>query len=210
MRKDKRRSIPHRRKREGKTDYNLRLRLLKSGRPRFVVRRSSNNILCQIIDYKTEGDNVVASSDSKELQKYGWKSHGGNLPSAYLTGLLCGLRAKSNGVKEAAMDIGLYPSTRGNKLFSALKGALDGGLKIPHSEDILPGKERITGKHIADLAQLLKKKEPEKYKKVFSAYLKKKADPENLQKMFEEVKKKIISNQGRKPGKKPSAGKKKK
>ncbi|MBN2042916.1 MAG: 50S ribosomal protein L18 [Candidatus Aenigmarchaeota archaeon] len=190
--------LPHRRKREGKTDYRQRLKLLKSGKPRFVVRRSSNNIICQIVSYETKGDKVVVTSDSKELSKYGWKAHCGNLPSAYLTGLLCGVKAKEKGVKEAILDMGLYASTQGNRLFSALKGAIDGGISIPHSDEVLPNPERFSGAHIANFAQLLKKNEPEKYKKVFSAYLKNNVEPENIQKIFEDAKKKISSGPAKK------------
>ncbi len=195
MRRSKRR-IPHRRKREGKTDYRLRLRLLKSRKPRFVVRKSLNNVICQVIRYEPEGDKVLVSADSKELKKFGWKFHCGNMPAAYLTGLLCAERAKRHRIKEAVLDIGLYASTPGNRLYSALKGALDGGLEIPHSGDALPKPERFAGEHIAKYAEKLKSENPSKFKKVFSAYLKKKLDPKDMPKVFENVKKKISSGTG--------------
>jgi len=149
MRRPKRFVIPHRRHREGKTDYRLRLRLLKSGKPRLVVRKSLKNIICQIVKYEESGDRTIVSSHSGELKKFGWKFHGGNIPSAYLTGLLCAEKARKHKIGKAVFDIGLYSSTPGNSLYSALKGALDGGLEIPHSEDILPKPERFAGKHIA-------------------------------------------------------------
>lgn len=139
--------VPHRRRREGKTDYRLRLKLLKSGKPKLVVRKSSNNLTCQIIQHNTGGDRTVVSADSRELVKLGWKAHRGNIPSAYLTGLLCGVRAKKEKISGAILDIGLYESTKGSRLYGALLGALDAGLKIPHSQDILPSEERIRGKH---------------------------------------------------------------
>ena len=40
--------LSYKRKREGKTDYRKRLKLLKSDKLRFVVRKSLNNILTQI------------------------------------------------------------------------------------------------------------------------------------------------------------------
>jgi large subunit ribosomal protein L18 len=147
MKKQKKTTIiPHRRRREDKTDYHLRLRLLKSGKPRFVVRRSLNNILCQVIAYERTGDRVLAAADSKELRKMGWTGHTGNIPSAYLTGLLCGVRAKGKATS-CVFDMGLYASTKGSRLYSALKGALDAGLQVPHSSDILPSAERLSGKH---------------------------------------------------------------
>jgi large subunit ribosomal protein L18 len=152
----KRKNVPHRRKREGKTDYRLRLRLLKSGKPRLVVRKSLKNITCQIVKYGVEGDRTIVSSHSGDLKKFGWKFHGGNVPSAYLTGLLCAEKAKKHRINHAVLDIGLYASTPGNRLYSALKGAADGGLEIPHSGEILPKPERVAGKHIAEHNKKLK------------------------------------------------------
>ena len=183
-------AVPHRRRREGKTDYRKRLRLLKSRKSRVVVRRSTNTITCQIVDYNDKGDFVKASANSQELKKLGWTYHTGNIPASYLTGLLC---AKRSEVKEAILDTGLFHSKKGSCLYSALKGVLDGGLNVPHSEDILPAADRVSGKHISDYAEALKKGKPSDYKKQFSSYIKNKTEPANMQKTFEEVKNKILS-----------------
>lgn len=182
--------VPHRRRREGKTDYRLRLKLLKSKKPRFVVRKSSNNITCQIVKHDSKGDHVVVSTNSSHLRKLGWKGHN-NIPSAYLTGYLCAADAKKHKVTEAIFDMGLYRSTKGSRLYAALKGAVDSGLKIPHSKDILPPDDRITGKHIVDYASKLKKDDAEKYNKLFSSYIKNKITPETITQHIDEIKKKI-------------------
>jgi len=52
------------------------------------------------------------------------------------------------GHDEAVLDIGLAASTPGNRVFAALKGMVDGGLWVPHSEDIFPSDERLAGEHI--------------------------------------------------------------
>jgi large subunit ribosomal protein L18 len=142
--------VPHRRRREGRTDYRLRLKLLHSGKPRLVVRKSSNNLTCQIIQHSHLGDKTLVSADSRELVELGWKAHRGNIPSAYLTGLLCGVRAKKERISEAVLDIGLYESTKGSRLYSALKGTLDAGVKISFSQDILPSEERVMGGKILE------------------------------------------------------------
>jgi large subunit ribosomal protein L18 len=201
--------LPHRRKREGKTDYKVRLRLLKSRKPRFVVRKSLNNIICQIVKFDPEGDKVVVSANSKELKKFGWKFHCGNIPSAYLTGFLCAEKAKKHKVSEVILDLGLYESTPGNRLYSALRGAIDGGLEIPHSEDILPKPERVSGQHISQYAEKLKKENPSRHKKVFSSYLKSKADPKEMPKVFEHAKKKISGVKERKEHEKTKSKKEK-
>ena len=142
--------VGYRRKRKGKTNYKKRLDLLKSGRSRVVIRKSNKHTTAQIVDYKDDGDIVIASSHSSELKKFGWSHGGGNIPASYLTGLLCGLRAKSKGVKKAILDVGLGPSVKGNKIYSTLGGVQEGGIEIPMDEEIAPTKERVEGKHISD------------------------------------------------------------
>ena len=142
--------VGYRRKRNGKTNYKERLNLLKSGRSRVVIRKSNRHATAQVVDYKDGGDVVIASSHSSELEKFGWSHGGGNIPASYLTGLLCGLRANSKGVKKAILDMGLSPSVKGNRIYSVLRGVQEGGIKIPVDEKIAPSEERIHGKHISD------------------------------------------------------------
>jgi large subunit ribosomal protein L18 len=202
------RRVPHRRRREGKTDYRLRFKLLKGGKTRLVVRKSLNNIICQIIKHDSKGDKTIVSAEARELKKYGWVANCGNLPAAYLTGLLCALKAKKSDIKGALLDLGPHTSTKGSRLYSALKGALDGGLAVPFSEKNIPSDDRISGKHIADYAANLKQSKPEEYKRRFSLYLKNKLNPEDIVKHFEEVKSSIISTfSGKKPAEKTSKAK---
>lgn len=140
--------MPFRRKRQGKTNYKKRLALLKSNKPRLVIRRSLNNTYMQIVSYNPSGDKIVVSASSAELKKLGWNKHTGNLPSAYLTGLLLAKKAKD--VEEAILDMGLNNTVKGTRVFAALKGAKDGGLNIPLSDKVFPSEDRIAGKHISD------------------------------------------------------------
>ncbi|HIP17683.1 MAG TPA: 50S ribosomal protein L18 [Methanothermococcus okinawensis] len=185
--------VPFRRRREGKTDYRLRLKLLLSKKPRLVVRKSLNNISAQIIVYDEKGDKVLVSAHTKELVKMGYKGHCGNLPAAYLTGLLLGKKALKEGYKEAILDIGLHGATKGAAVFATLKGAVDAGMEIPHGESILPEESRINGTHIKEYAELLKKEDSENYNKQFSKYLKNNLSPEDLPEHFEEIKEKILN-----------------
>ena len=186
-------SVPFRRRREGKTDYKLRLGLVRSGKPRAVVRTSNKYVYVQIVDAQPSGDVVRASASSKELAKLGWKGGTGNLPSAYLTGALAGQRALTKGVKEAILDIGLRPSTKGSRLYAALKGLTDAGLEVPHSEEILPSTDRLGGAHIAEYAKSLLSESSDVYKKRFSGYLSKGLKPEELTGHFEQVRGQIQS-----------------
>ena len=73
-----------------------------------------------------------------------------SIPACYLAGFGLAKKAISNGINEAILDIGLSASSMGSRTFSALKGMNDGGLVIPHSENILPSEERLSGAHISD------------------------------------------------------------
>lgn len=143
-------AIPHKRRLRQKTDYRKRLGLLKSGKTRLVVRRSLDNIGVQFISFATKGDNTKAACFSKELKKEGfdWKFGCGNVPAAYLTGFLAGVRAKKNNISEAVLDSGLQTSTKGSRIYAAVKGVIDAGVNVNVSQDVLPKDERISGKHI--------------------------------------------------------------
>ncbi len=173
-----------------KTDYAQRLNLLRSKTTRLVIRKSLNYVKVQFINSVNGQDSVALEMNSKLIKKFGWKLHTANVPASYLCGLLAGINALKNNIKEAVVDIGLNNSIKGNVLFSAAKGVKDAGVKISIGENILPSKDRITGKHIADYASLLKKNDKE-YKKQFSSYLKNGINPEDAVKHFEEVKNNI-------------------
>ncbi len=145
----KRYNVPLRRKREGKTNYKKRLKILKSGKPRLVIRIFLNSVTAQIIKYQTKGDKVIAAASSRELEKKGWKYNKSNLPAAYLTGILVGKKAVDARIKDAILDTGLNHPTKGSRIFACLKGALDAGLEVPHKKEIFPSEERIKGEHIA-------------------------------------------------------------
>jgi len=185
-------AVPYRRRREGRTDYKLRRALVRSGKPRAVVRLTNKYVVVQVSEAEARGDVVKASASSRELAKLGWKGGSGNLPAAYLTGLLAARRAVARGVKEAVLDMGLRGPTRGSKVFAALKGLADSGLAIPHSDDPLPPIERINGSHIAGYAKSLAGQQ-ELYRKRFSAYLGRGLKPEDLSGHFDQVKKSVMA-----------------
>merc|ERR1711991_490143 len=103
---------------------------------------------------------------------FGLKVGLSNFCAAYCTGLLCarrilrlkGLDKKYPGVEEvtgepfelkedenvrpfkALLDIGLANPTVGNKVFACLKGAVDGGLYVPHSDKRFSGYDKGAGR----------------------------------------------------------------
>lgn len=185
-------TVQFRRKREGKTDYRKRLKLLLSNKPRAVIRKSLKNITVQFIEYSSKGDKVIAAASSKELEKkYSWKISRSNIPCAYLTGLIAGKKCVEKGLKEAVLDMGLAESVKGSRIYAALKGISDAGVKIKHSEEVLPSKDALSGGQIAKYAAALKKEDEEEYKRTFNKYIKNKITIEDMQKYFEEIKNKI-------------------
>lgn len=148
-------NVDMRRRREGVTDYRQRLRLLKSGQPRLVARVSNQHVRAHIERVGPAGDETVAAATSADLADVGWEAPTGNLPAAYLTGLLAGTRALEAGIDAAVLDIGLHSPTPGAKVFAVQEGAIDAGLSIPHNDSVLPAWERNRGEHIADYADEL-------------------------------------------------------
>nr|WP_319376829.1 50S ribosomal protein L18 [uncultured Methanoregula sp.] len=141
--------VPFRRRREGKTDYYQRTRLVVADAPRMVVRKTNRHIIIQLVTAEMEGDRTLVAANSSELEKYGYKGSTSNTPAAYLTGILFAAKAKKAQYEQAILDIGLHRATPGARVFAALKGAVDAGLEIPHGESVLPSEERIKGEHIA-------------------------------------------------------------
>jgi len=127
--------VRFRRRREGKTNYKKRLQYLKSKKIRFVIRISNKNCVCQMVKYSPSGDTTLATARSIELKEYGYKGNTGNRKSTYLTAYLCAKRSQS---KKAIIDMGLQHLHPKGRLYSAVKGAVDGGMEIPHDESILP------------------------------------------------------------------------
>jgi large subunit ribosomal protein L18 len=140
--------VAHRRRREGKTDYRKRLALVRSKKLRLVVRKSNQAVMCQVVQYEHGGDRTLAQANTFDLKKLGWTGPTGNLPAAYLTGMLIAKRSLEAKHKEAVLDMGLCRATKGNRIFACLKGAVDGGLQTPHSAEAFPPADRIAGKHI--------------------------------------------------------------
>jgi large subunit ribosomal protein L18 len=141
--------VPFRRRREGKTDYRVRLRLLKSGEPRAVVRLSEHRVRVAIVGFDPVGDRVLAVADSGELSGIEFpRTSLASTPAAYLTAYLAGLRARTRGTASAVLDVGLRHPTAGGRLAAALKGLLDAGLEIPHGEEGFPSAERLNGAHL--------------------------------------------------------------
>uniref|UniRef100_A0A7C8ZHD4 Large ribosomal subunit protein uL18 C-terminal eukaryotes domain-containing protein n=1 Tax=Opuntia streptacantha TaxID=393608 RepID=A0A7C8ZHD4_OPUST len=229
----KRFQVKFKRRREGKTDYRARTRLINQDKNkyntpkyRFVVRFTNKDVIAQIISSRITGDIVLAAAYAHELPRYGLEVGLTNYAAAYCTGLLLARRVlkmlemdqEYEGNVEATgedfsveptdtrrpfralLDVGLLRTTTGNRVFGALKGALDGGLDIPHSEKRFAGfskeskqldpevhRKYIYGGHIAAYMRTLMEDEPEKYQTHFSEYVKRGIDADGLEALYKKV-----------------------
>jgi large subunit ribosomal protein L18 len=138
--------IARKRRIEGVTDYKARANLLKGNIPRLVIRVSNRYVLVQYVKSVSSQDYIISGSNSKELAEFGWKKIGSlkSISAAYLTGYLAVKKVhdKENEAK-AILDLGLKRSSKGSRIFSALKGAIDAGLKISCDKEMLPDEARI-------------------------------------------------------------------
>ncbi|KAL1558726.1 Large ribosomal subunit protein uL18z [Salvia divinorum] len=229
----KRFQVKYKRRREGKTDYRARIRMINQDKNkyntpkfRFVVRFTNKDIICQILSSSIAGDHVLAAAYAHELPHYGLEVGLTNYAAAYCTGLLLSRRvlktleldeeyegnveatgedysvepAESRRPFRALLDVGLIKTTTGNRVFGALKGALDGGLDVPHSEKRFAGfskdnkqldaevhRKYIYGGHVASYMQTLSEDEPEKYQSHFSEYIKRGIEADNIEEVYKKV-----------------------
>ncbi|EOA29617.1 hypothetical protein CARUB_v10014269mg [Capsella rubella] len=193
---------------------------------RFVVRFTNKDIVAQIVSASIAGDIVKASAYAHELPQYGLTVGLTNYAAAYCTGLLLARRVlkmlemddeyegnleatgedfsveptDSRRPFRALLDVGLIRTTTGNRVFGALKGALDGGLDIPHSDKRFAGfnkenkqldaaihRNYIYGGHVSNYMKMLAEDEPEKLQTHFSGYIKKGVEAEGIEEMYKKV-----------------------
>lgn len=173
-----------------KTNYHKRSSLLLSKKRFITIKVTNQNILTQILEPSINGDKVMTSAHSSNLPKLGWKGSLNSLPACYLTGLLLGKKAVFKGIDYAILYTGKDSFTE--RISACLKGLIDGGIKIPSSEDSFPSSERISGEHISTYASSLKS-DAETYHKKFSTIIKNGLNPENYKSHFEECKEKIMN-----------------
>tara|TARA_Y100000310_G_C20585572_1_gene765223 strand:- start:320 stop:820 length:501 start_codon:yes stop_codon:yes gene_type:complete len=144
-----------RRRRQGKTDYKARLKLLGSSLPRIVVRKTNNYVIAQYIESEDAKDKVIVGATTKDLLESGWpKEAKGSLksiPACYLTGIILGKRIQEKlkeKTQETILDLGLNRSIKKSRIYAVLKGLIDSGIKVKHKGDLFPDEKRLKGEHL--------------------------------------------------------------
>ena len=104
---------------------------------------------------------------------------------------------------KAILDIGLARTTTGARIFGAMKGAVDGGIAVPHKPNRFPGfdkkkgelnakvhRDRIFGAHVAKYIKDIeaqKKANPDAKISHFSQFAKNKIDAASLEALYKKV-----------------------
>jgi len=235
----------HRRKKltcQDKNKYN-------SPKYRLVVRLTNRDVVCQVAYAKLTGDSILAAAYSHELPRYGLPVGLTNYAACYATGLLLGRRLlkklnldthyegkeTADGelftVEESAdgprpfralLDVGLARTSTGARIFAALKGALDAGVNVPHSESRFRGFDNVKkeynveeargyifGQHIADYMNELKDEDEAHYNIHFARYVKHGISPDDLEELYTKVHAAIRKNPEHVPKKSTKAAEKK-
>lgn len=196
-----------------------------SKKHRLIVRFTNSKVICQIAYATMTGDFIVAQATSKELAKYGVNVGLTNFSAAYLTGLLCGRRmmttykvdkyaldtpvvgesgpvnfSEEDGDRRFTvhLDVGINATTKGAKVFAAMKGCSDSGVLVPFSEKCLFGydseeekwdseafKARALGCHVAEYMKLIQSEDQDAYQRQFGEYIKNGIDADNLSATYE-------------------------
>ncbi|POS84129.1 Translational machinery component, partial [Erysiphe pulchra] len=181
---------------------------------RLVIRFTNRDIVAQIVTSEITGDKVFCAAYSHELKAYGIEHGLTNWAAAYCTGLLIarrvlkklGLENDFVGVEEAdgeynlteasegdsrrpfkaILDVGLARTSTGARVFGALKGASDGGIFVPHSENRFPGYD-IESKELD--AEVF-----ENTSSVFQGYIDDEIEADGLEELYQEAHKQIREN----------------
>lgn len=200
-------------------------------------------MICQIVYAKIVGDVTLAAAYSHELPRYGMPVSLTSYAAAYATGLLVARRVLTklgladqyvgnvDNVGEdftvehqegrrpffALLDVGLQRTSTGAKVFAALKGALDGGIEIPHGESRFVGydseskklnaetlRSYIFGGHVAEYMKKMKEENPDKYEKHFSQFIKHNITADNVEATWAKVHKAIRADPAHKSTRKPA------
>jgi len=213
--------------RQDKNKYN-------SPKYRFVVRITNRDVVCQIAYAKIVGDVILTAAYAHELPKFGMPVGLTNYAACYATGLLCARRLLKklkldehySGLEEvtgemftveeavdgpkpfyALLDVGLARTSTGARVFAALKGAVDGGLNIPHNNKRFRGYDPdtkeydaeeargfILGEHVKDYMEDMQEEDPEKYAVCFSKYVENEIEPDDLEDKYLELHEAIREN----------------
>jgi len=149
---ERQKKVDKRRRREGKTNYLIRIKLLKGKKPRVVFRKTNKYILSQYVVSKGAQDNIIIGTSSKELMNFGLSKESKvslkSITAAYLTGVLMGVKIKEKKLETPIMDMGMLRVTHKTKPYAFIKGLKDAGMNVNCDEECFPEEGRIKGESL--------------------------------------------------------------
>ncbi len=152
--------VQKRRRRENKTDYLKRMKLLKSAKPRVVFRKTNKYVIAQYVVSDEAKDKVVFGVSSKDLLKKGWDENAKgslkSIPATYLTGYYAGKKILKEGLETPIVDLGMIKTLHKTKVFAFIKGLIDSGVEIGSKEEAFPEEERINGESLKNKVDIQK------------------------------------------------------
>merc|ERR1712127_1083531 len=93
------------------------------------------------------------------------------------------------------LDVGLARTTTGARIFGAMKGAVDGGIDIPHSTKRFPGYDSETKEfNVADYMRQLMDDDEDAFKRQFSQFVKNGVVADNVESMYKNAHAAIRAN----------------
>ncbi|TNN69831.1 60S ribosomal protein L5 [Liparis tanakae] len=186
--------VKFRRRREGKTDFFARKRLVvqdknKYNTPKYrmIVRFSNRDICCQIAYAKIEGDHIVCASYSHELPNYGITVGLTNYAAAYCTGLLLARRLLQKFGMDQVYEGQVEVTGDDLKRFPGY----DSESKDFNAE---MHRKHIMGMNVADYMSYLMEEDEDAYKKQFSRFIKNGVTPDAVEEMYKKAHASIRAN----------------
>jgi len=144
--------VSKRRRKENKTDYLNRIKLLKSNIPRVVFRKTNKYLIVQYVESKNAQDTIKIGITTKDLSKYGWpnefKGSLKSIPASYLIGFLMAKKISKEKLEKPIIDFGMARTLHKTKIYGFIKGLMDGGIHVSDKENIFPEEDRIKGKSL--------------------------------------------------------------
>lgn len=152
--------VQKRRRRENKTDYLKRRKLLKSEKPRIVFRKTNKYLVAQYVVSDEAQDKIVFGIGTKDLLKHGWdeKAKGSlkSVTAAYVLGYFAGKKISKEKLETPIVDLGMVRVLHKTKVFAFIKGLIEAGVKIVSKEETFPEENRLNGEHLKNKVDVSK------------------------------------------------------
>merc|ERR1719499_1507220 len=194
--------------RQDKNKYNTK-------KYRLVVRFSNSRCFCQIFYATAYCTGLLVAR--RVLKKFGLDEQFKGVEEADGEDFHIEEEESDRRPFKCILDVGRQTTCAGHRMWGALKGAVDGGLHVPHTNKRFPGfkaaeekgqedeydaeahKEKIFGLHVKEYMEMMEEEDPTKYEAHFSKYIANDINGEKIEDMYTEAHEKIRENPDHEP-----------